>query len=278
MSRPPISEPKEFQVRTAAAALAAFARKGGSRRFLIADEVGLGKTVVARTVVKEMMKGRRTPLVVFYVASNLTIAHQNRRKLLEAVSDDLNAAASADRLTLVADPDLRPTHKKLHLYTLTPDTSVPLHRARGGVGRVEERALIHRLLTGRFPTLASREFEMLCRGKRVTAKRWRAAKNQYRTIGRIQKLQEEFLLALRRDEVLRITETDAAALTKLIQNHKRPLLLGRFRNALALAALRQIEPDLIIFDEFQKFRRLLIDTSNPKPDAVTEALRGVTRS
>jgi superfamily II DNA or RNA helicase len=95
MSQPTISEPKAFQVRTAEAALAAFARDGGPRRFLIADEVGLGKTVVARTVVREMMKRRRTPLVVFYVASNLTIAHQNRRKLLEAVSDDPDAAALA---------------------------------------------------------------------------------------------------------------------------------------------------------------------------------------
>jgi hypothetical protein len=74
--------------------------------------------------------------------------------------------------------------------------------------------------------------------------------------------------------VLKIPQTDAAALTQLIQNHKRPQLLGRLRNALALAVIREIEPDLIIFDEFQKFRTLLINTSNPNPDAVTQFLRG----
>ncbi len=278
MNRPAISEPKSFQVRTAEAALAAFAHNGGPRRFLIADEVGLGKTVVARTVVREMMKRRRAPLVVFYVASNLTIAHQNRRKLLEAVSDDSDApqaAASADRLTLAADPDLRPTHKNLHLYTLTPDTSVPLHRASGGAGRVQERALIYRLLAGRFPSLARGAFEMLCRGKQVTLQTWRAAQSQYKTITGIQKLQEAFWVALRKDEVLKVTQTGAGALTQLIQDHKRSQLLGRFRNALALAALDQIRPDLIIFDEFQKFRSLLIDTSqSTKFDAVTETLRG----
>ena len=34
----------------------------GSRRFLLADEVGLGKTVVARGVIDRMAKGRPQPL------------------------------------------------------------------------------------------------------------------------------------------------------------------------------------------------------------------------
>jgi hypothetical protein len=143
MSTRRISEPKGFQRVTAEAALLTLTRVDGPRRFLVADEVGLGKTVVARTIISEMMKRRRRPLVVFYVSSNLNIAHQNRAKLLELLESEGEqkaASAAADRLTLAANPMNRPTHERLHLYTLTPDTSVPMYRRRGGFGRLEERA------------------------------------------------------------------------------------------------------------------------------------------
>ena len=83
MSTRTVSQPKRFQQATAAAALAVLTSYHGPRRFLVADEVGLGKTVVARAILTELIKGRRRPLVVFYVTSNLSIAHQNRTKLLE---------------------------------------------------------------------------------------------------------------------------------------------------------------------------------------------------
>lgn len=53
-----ISQPRGFQLATAEAALETLTRKDGLRRFLIADEVGLGKTVVARTIMGQMMKSR----------------------------------------------------------------------------------------------------------------------------------------------------------------------------------------------------------------------------
>src|SRR5476649_873588 len=126
-----ISEPKGFQRATAEAALETLTRKEGPRRFLVADEVGLGKTVVARTIIGELITRRRRPLVVFYVSSNLNIAHQNRAKLLELLpteEEQKQASAPADRLTIAANPRNRPKHEKLHLYTLTPDTSVPMYR------------------------------------------------------------------------------------------------------------------------------------------------------
>src|SRR5262249_24082671 len=101
---------------------------------------------------------------------NLNIAHQNRVKLLEILeteSEQKAAAAAADRLTIASNPAKRPRHERLHLYTLTPDTSVPLYRHRGGSGRMEERALIFRLLTGRFPSLNTRDFYQFCKGKQA---------------------------------------------------------------------------------------------------------------
>ena len=82
-----MSVPRPFQKWTAGAAIHTLERPTGARRFLVADEVGLGKTVVAQEVIRGLMRGRRRPLVVFYFASDLSIAHQNRRKLLEVLED-----------------------------------------------------------------------------------------------------------------------------------------------------------------------------------------------
>jgi superfamily II DNA or RNA helicase len=49
-----VSVPKPFQEAAVDAALATFADLPGRRRFLVADEVGLGKTIVAKEVARRM--------------------------------------------------------------------------------------------------------------------------------------------------------------------------------------------------------------------------------
>lgn len=276
MSRRTLSEPKGFQRATVKQALRSLQRPGGPRRYLVADEVGLGKTVVARTIIQEMMKGRRKPLVVFYVSSNLNIAHQNRRKLLELLDDEqeqIAAAAVADRLTLAADPAQRPHHPRFHLYTLTPDTSVPMYRRRGSFGRIEERALVYRLLTGRFASLRRRWFAKFCRARRINQATWKAALNRHARIENVRELQDHFLEALNKQpltECGRFAPDDLQKIAKDKPSH----VLGVFRTALAMAALRTIQPDLIILDEFQKYRPLLIDSADRTADPVTQFVRG----
>jgi hypothetical protein len=275
-----ISEPKGFQLATADAALETLTRKDGPRRFLVADEVGLGKTVVARTIISELIRSRRRPLVVFYVSSNLNIAHQNRAKLLELLpteSEQKEASASADRLTLAANPRNRPTHEKLHLYTLTPDTSVPMYRRRGGFGRLEERALIFRLLKGRFPKLDTSWFSAKCRGNQARESSWNWALRQHEQIDGIREIQNHFIDTLAADQHLKLTNVDAETLTVLAERERPSRLMGSLRTALAIAVLKDVRPDLVIFDEFQKFRELLIDPPNVSPDLVTQALRGANR-
>jgi len=258
-----LSEPKGFQRATAEAALATLTSNDGARRFLVADEVGLGKTVVARTIIKEMMKRRRRPLVVFYVSSNLNIAHQNRGKLLELIDTEEErraASAAADRLTLAANPINRPTHDRLHLYTLTPDTSVPMYRRRGGFGRLEERALIFRLLAGRFPLLNTNQFAALCRGNQAGTVSWKWALQRHEQIGGVRNLQHDFVEALAGDEHLKLARVDADSILRAAEDKRiRPSrLMGSLRTALAMAVLRDVRPDLVIFDEFQKFREMLL--------------------
>lgn len=280
MSTRRISEPKGFQFATTDAALETLTSKDGSRRFLVADEVGLGKTVVARTIISELIKRRRKPLVVFYVCSNLNIAHQNRAKLLELLpteSEQRAASAGADRLTLAANPRNRPKHEKLHLYTLTPDTSVPMYRRRGGFGRMEERALIFRLLKGRFPSLDNSSFSEKCRGNQARESSWRWALQQHEQIDGVRDIQNHFIDALAADQHLKLANVDAESLAALAADQRPSRLMGSLRTALAIAVLQDVRPDLVIFDEFQKFRELLIDPLNITADPVTQALRGGTR-
>src|SRR5688572_21325455 len=68
----------------------------GPRRVLLADEVGLGKTIVARGVIERMAARRRSPLTVIYLCSNAEIAEQNRSKL------DPSSGRSLGRVTELA--------------------------------------------------------------------------------------------------------------------------------------------------------------------------------
>lgn len=272
-----ISAAKGFQLATAQAALQTLSSDQGPRRFLVADEVGLGKTVVARTIIQEMIKRRRRPLIVFYVSSNLNIAHQNRGKLLELLPTEEEqdaAVAAADRLTLAANPRYRPSHEKLQLYTLTPDTSIPMYRRRGGFGRLEERALIFRLLRGRFPTIDTKEFSKKCRGNQAHESSWNDALSRHEDLKGVRDLQDRFLEALAEDKYLSLETVDAQAILRAADQKRPAHFMGSLRTALAMAVLREVNPDIVIFDEFQKFREMLIDPPNATPDPVTLALRG----
>ena len=50
-----MTEPKPFQAATVEAVLHALRASNGPRHFLVADEVGLGKTVVAQGVIRQMI-------------------------------------------------------------------------------------------------------------------------------------------------------------------------------------------------------------------------------
>lgn len=74
---------KDFQLETVKRVDALF--RSGQRRVLVADEVGLGKTVVARGVIAKTATLRREEhddlFKVAYICSNQNIANQNVQKL-----------------------------------------------------------------------------------------------------------------------------------------------------------------------------------------------------
>jgi hypothetical protein len=139
---------------------------------------------------------------------------------------------------------------------------------------MEERALIFTLLSSRFPSLAEKGFADKCRGKQAGAAGWNeAVLRQVNTTG-VRELQGRFIAALGDAESANFARVDAESLRNAAEQEKPARFMGRLRTALALAVLAEIRPDLVIFDEFQKFRELLIDAPGNEADPVTLALRG----
>ena len=99
-----LAELKDFQRRTARWAFERmFTDRDPAIRFLVADEVGLGKTHVAKGVIAQVIDHlRRTGDArhdIVYVCSNAAIARQNIRKL---APEGIETLEDVDRLTLLA--------------------------------------------------------------------------------------------------------------------------------------------------------------------------------
>ncbi|MCB0197016.1 MAG: DEAD/DEAH box helicase family protein, partial [Anaerolineae bacterium] len=267
-----MTELKPFQKATVKAVINAFKCKEYARRFLVADEVGLGKTVVAQQVIKQVMRGKNRPLIVFYVCSSLSIASQNRTKLLEIIEDEAEretAASTVDRLTLLPASAL-PEHPRLHLYTLTPDTSIPVRSGRRRDGRQEERALIHALVESIWPDFFKEHGKTFFRRNAHTW--WPDWVRYYRKQVRSNtRLREAFHQSVRTEFNLKSRQRFLAAIRDEEDSLK---LIAHFRNALAASALDEIKPDLVIFDEFQRFRDLLNQEIDGAAARVIGKLRG----
>lgn len=251
---------KPFQQATVEAAVRVLMAPRGPKRFLVADEVGLGKTVVAQHVIARMMKKVSRPLRVFYVCSNLTIAAQNRRNLLKVlpVAEEREAACcNVDRLTLLLAED-PPKHNGLQLYTLTPDTSIPMRQGKRRDGRQEERALIFALLEAIWPSLAHELGEKLFR--RNAGKFWKSWVKYQRGMANDSRLKAVFRNSVRKEFGLNKNKWLSTKVREVLaEKHGELKIIDRFRSALAAGALENIHPDLVIFDEFQRFKDLIKD-------------------
>src|SRR5690625_4245705 len=109
-------------------------------RFLVADEVGLGKTMVAKGIAARAIdhlwdSGR--PIGVLYICSNAQIARQNLHRLRQLTGGELQD--NADRLTMLPATMGRTAGQRLQLIAFTPGTSLNLGHS---TGRAPERALL----------------------------------------------------------------------------------------------------------------------------------------
>lgn len=252
----------------------------GSRRFLLADEVGLGKTLVAKGVIEKLRSLKpRSGFTIIYVCSNSEIADQNRSKLC----DDKSQAPP--RLTLLAlqsqEIAKRRDGGKLQVFAFTPGTSL---QVKNGTGIAEERRLLLYLLSRIWnkPTEQSKWREFF---------RCSSFPDYWRERTRDSQLREEFFRRVSGDlqDRLKIqwesqkasplpsgratsisgcidecVDSFAADSDNKCARKNRSLIIGELRKGLARVSLGFLDPNLIILDEFQRFSDILAESRDDK--------------
>lgn len=256
-----MSSPKPFQIATVDAAFVSFANHAGRRRFLVADEVGLGKTVVAKELVRRLSNDGASPLVIYYIANGHAVSHQNKERIVGFLGDVERRAATAtpDRLSLISVTK-RPKTPVL-IYALTPATSFPGAHARLTGGRKEERAFLTVLLEATYPAF-SRELDPdILRLSARGSWGWALADAKTKFADSPPHLRRRFREALAAEFGAPVRAMLNQALLGDRERKIKPLkptaFVGRLRRALALATLRHQAPDIVILDEFQRYRHLL---------------------
>ncbi|MCE5200776.1 MAG: helicase-related protein [Armatimonadota bacterium] len=233
-----------------------------TKRFLVADEVGLGKTMVARGLIAKAVDrlwDTTKRIDVVYVCSNADIARQNLNRL----SVGVDHFPLASRLTLLPLRLKDLTDKKLNFISFTPATSLDLG---SNLGMMQERALIYHMLRdgwGFRGTAAANVFQ-----GNVSSTSWDWWCNHGIDPEDIDKrLQALFLCDLEEHPEVRHRFDDVCTSFQRRRQHyknvpaqdrrDRNAVVGELRSILAKSCVNALEPDLIILDEFQRFRHLL---------------------
>lgn len=251
-------------------------------RFLVADEVGMGKTLVARGVIAGAIEQLEADddvqrIDIIYICSNADIARQNIAKL-DVVGG--GARPLSTRISMLATQigDLnRPSsdgRKVVNLVAFTPGTSFSRGHA---TGQVTERALLFRLTRGLIDggtaiTNALREiFIGSVRRKRWDREvDWLSAPENAPDEG----IAVDFSTELADSELLdRLKELVDATTGRDLPSSLRPeqrAVIGDLRHLLARVSIAALEPDLVILDEFQRFKHLLDHPDDGNEDDVSQ--------
>ena len=270
---------KDFQRRTAVWAFdRMFDETDPAIRFLVADEVGLGKTHVAKGVIAQVIRHLRDTgderHDIVYVCSNAAIARQNIRKLVPAGIEPIEGA---DRLTMLPLAQLNEgdgATTGINLLPITPGTSLKFGRS---TGTFRERCLAYTFLRGHWGASvmnapARRIFwEGLWAGDRYDRdRRLRTQEQQYRPLiegtladfARLLDELEESRVAGGRPTVRALFDelADGLAWKRAVPYHLHELrreLIGEVRRVMARVGIAALQPDLVVLDEFQRFKDLL---------------------
>ena len=273
-----LADLKDFQRRTARWAFQRmFADDDPALRFLVADEVGLGKTHVAKGVIAQVIDhlgrtgDKRHDIV--YVCSNGAIARQNLRKLSPEGIDP--TPIEVDRLTMLPRVDLKDEQEGrpgINLLAITPDTSLRFGRS---TGTFRERALVYAFLRAHWGWAAMdkrRARWIFWAG--ITSgdpdARLKDKERQYRP--RARAILSEFARRLaevdadRRDRgrpsfrELFDELVDGLRYKRSFPDRlwwKRAEFIAEVRRVMAIVGIDALRPDLVVLDEFQRFKDLL---------------------
>ncbi len=269
---------KAFQKRTVEHVFRAMYQRepDPATRFLVADEVGLGKTLVARGLIAKtinhLQQAGTGRIDVIYICSNAAIAAQNIRRL--NVTGD-KAFERPTRITLLPRQLHELDANGLNFVSLTPGTSFNMGD-RGG--RSDERTVVFRLLEYVFGESLDRPgaYRALRGGQREDRFRngvhWTPAVAETGT----HRLDKGLADAYKRE--LESTPELLRRFQRLVDRfdpddfaddwNERQNVVRDLRLTLARSCVEALEPDLVILDEFQRFRELLDDPDPDNPDDI----------
>ncbi|MFC7527593.1 helicase-related protein [Actinoplanes sp. GCM10030250] len=262
---------KDFQRDTVDYILERYFGSDPTRRFLVADETGLGKSVVAGGLVAELIERLNCDdsvqrIDIVYICSNQDIAAQNLARL---AGPQHQTHTVSSRLTLLGLqlPELRQHDtggKPVNFVSFTPGTSFD----KGWrTGKAEERALLYYLLKrpdwdGWQRKAALRVLQCTSRSLERFQQRCDAVAYRADSAGFEATVLEGFQRRARERKLLDRFQTmvdDLGRRTALTGSEPEQAreIVGELRGVLAQAGVDALEPDLIVLDEFQRFRHLL---------------------
>ncbi len=264
--------------------------KSGQNRVLVADEVGMGKTLIARGAIVKTARLRLNEqdelFKVIYICSNISIANQNIQKL--KVSDSAKIEGVSDtRLSMLhlkiaeQESDEKLREGFIQLIPLTPGTSFQMTAGGGTVG---ERALMRVILSriAEVSPLLNELDKLLVYGA--------AAATLEREI-------EWYSLRVRKCEGREGSKYPASVIEKikeynqktgvldmLVEHlqkrsggtspHKDHVVIHRLRTMFARISTEMLEPDLVIMDEFQRFKFLLASDQESEAGILAQKFLG----
>ena len=246
---------KSFQRRTVEHAFhRLFTADDSTGRFLVADEVGLGKTLVARGIIARAIDHLWNDVEridIVYICSNGSIARANLPKL-QVGGAEQRSFALATRLVMLAtelahrEGESRLADSKLNFVSFTPGTSFNMGHS---AGRGREREVLFQLLD---PLVGPRTALMnLLQGGITRRDRWRSRLENYpRPID--DTIRQGFEAAFHEETDLqgRLRELLATWFRRYRSwpaeaRHPRDRVISDLRRMMAGAYVRALEPDLV---------------------------------
>ena len=232
-----------------------------TKRFLVADEVGLGKTLVARGVIAKALEhlwDGVEQIDIVYICSNAQIARQNVRRLQIGA----NRFVRAGRLGLLPQEIHGLKENRVNYLALTPGTSFNL---KSSMGIRAERVLLYHMLQRVWPDPRKGPMNLF-QGYVRSARNFRWEIEYFRRWRRIDEdLTEAFKCRVLaegdafREEYEDLCRRFRRARPRIPWSDRSPQInfIGKLRAMLAEVCVSALQPDLVILDEFQRFKQLL---------------------
>lgn len=243
----------------------------GQNRVLVADEVGLGKTLIARGAIAKtaiiQYENKDDIFKIVYICSNQVIANQNIQKLdVFDIKPDGNSSDARLSMQHLKIAEQECSAKKNNVYAqlipLTPSTSFSM---TNGGGTKDERALMYAILK-RIPVLHDYlpeinifisqgvqewEWKVSCYDEKVQSLDKEGTGYPGNVIKKIEEYNAKYHIF---DILIRhVEEIEKGDLITDSDNY----VLQKLRRMFAEISVDMLRPDLVIMDEFQRFKSLI---------------------